>query len=94
MEEIQSVVTLQSTRLRYCSQSSFVSRHLLSKEEASVFWSWLYSGAVSMFLFAVLALLLPVLFIYRFYVVVKTGLRHQPGRKGSVSVLVVAGSGN
>ncbi|KAF6729862.1 UDP-N-acetylglucosamine transferase subunit ALG14-like [Oryzias melastigma] len=46
-----------------------------------------------MFLFAVLALFLPVLFIYRFYVVVKTGRRHQPGRKGSVSVLVVAGSG-
>lgn len=51
------------------------------------------SGAVSMLLFAVLALFLPVLFIYRFYVVVKTGRRHQPGRKGYVSVLVVAGSG-
>lgn len=44
---------------------------------------------------AVLAILLVcLLFIARLYVVVKTGSNYQPGTKRSVTVLVVAGSGN
>nr|XP_046227471.1 UDP-N-acetylglucosamine transferase subunit ALG14 homolog [Scatophagus argus] len=34
-----------------------------------------------------------ILFIIRLYIVVKTGSNYQPGAKGSISVLVVAGSG-
>ncbi|KAM9337066.1 UDP-N-acetylglucosamine transferase subunit ALG14 [Symphorus nematophorus] len=38
-------------------------------------------------------LLICLLFIIRLYVVVKTGPKYQPGTKGSVSILVVVGSG-
>ncbi|XP_041824987.1 UDP-N-acetylglucosamine transferase subunit ALG14 homolog [Melanotaenia boesemani] len=38
-------------------------------------------------------LLVCLIFIIRLYIVVKTGPKHRPGTKGSVTVLVVAGSG-
>lgn len=40
------------------------------------------------------AVLLVLLLAVRVVAVVKSGSRHRPGTKGSVSVLVVAGSGN
>uniref|UniRef100_A0A3Q2Z9E3 UDP-N-acetylglucosamine transferase subunit ALG14 n=2 Tax=Kryptolebias marmoratus TaxID=37003 RepID=A0A3Q2Z9E3_KRYMA len=50
-----------------------------------------------MFMFAAEAafvfLFICLFFIFRFYIVVKTGRNHRPGTKGPVSVLVVAGSG-
>lgn len=42
---------------------------------------------------ALVLLFVCLFFIFRFYIVVKTGLSHRPGTKGPVSVLVVAGSG-
>lgn len=39
-------------------------------------------------------LLISLLFIIRLYIVVKTGPKRQPGTRGPVAVLVVAGSGN
>ncbi|XP_034028470.1 UDP-N-acetylglucosamine transferase subunit ALG14 homolog [Thalassophryne amazonica] len=46
-----------------------------------------------MFLLAVLFVLFICLFILRLYLVEKSGPKCRPGEKGSVSVLVVAGSG-
>lgn len=39
-------------------------------------------------------LLTGLLFIVRLFIVVKTGSKCQPGTKGSVAILVIAGSGN
>ncbi|XP_068604190.1 UDP-N-acetylglucosamine transferase subunit ALG14 [Brachionichthys hirsutus] len=46
-----------------------------------------------MALYAVSVVLFVVACIIRLYIVVKTTSRHQPGKKGPVSVVVVAGSG-